>query len=141
MNFTRRYGSSGNTLIEALIGTLLMSIVFVGSVSVLNRTLVTQRYVNTQNIVLMEMREAIMGTGVADVCSSGASSIPVGNSHQLALAAPTCTSAALANVGIAGQLEAIPANSVPATAMTWQSAGNAQTRALIGGDGVFRLSF
>lgn len=140
MGCVKQGREAGSTLIEALIGTLLMSIVFVGSTSVLSRTLVSQRYMNSQNIALLEMRENLLTEGFATVCGNGAGTLAVAN-YQLSLAAPACTSPELANVGVAGLLETLPASSVPATAMTWESNGDDQSQALIGGNGVLRLSF
>lgn len=140
VNCANYRSEAGSTLIEALIGTLLMSIVFVGSTSVLSRTLVSQRYMNSQNIALLEMREILLSEGFASVCSNSVSSLEIAN-HQLSLVAPTCASPELADVGIAGLLENLPANTVSATSMTWESTGDDQSQALIGGNGVLRLAF
>ena len=135
-----RQGEKGSSLIEALIGTLLLSILFVGMNSVLSRTLASQRYVNTQGIAVLEMREGLFVNGVAGVCGNDLTSISIA-SHQLAMASPACSSPILADVGVPGQLEDLPANSVPAVTMAWNTDSTENSQDLIGGNGVVRVAF
>jgi len=80
----------GVTLVEAMVSTLLLAILFLGLAFVLSRAFVSQRYVNTQSLALLEIRNNLqtVGLGINDICVVGASpgsvsiagtSITVGN--------------------------------------------------------------
>lgn len=57
----------GISLIEAMVATLLLSVLFLGLAFVLSRALVGQRYMTTQNLALLEIREILQTTaGGAD---------------------------------------------------------------------------
>jgi len=61
----------GISLIEAMVATLVLAILFLGLAHVLSRGLVSQRYVNTHNLALLEMRwnlERKNGTGLWTIC-------------------------------------------------------------------------
>jgi len=62
----------GVSLIEAMVSTLLLSILFLGVAFVLSRGLVSQRYMNTQNLALLEIRESLQQTagGATGFCNS-----------------------------------------------------------------------
>ncbi|MFA5631836.1 MAG: hypothetical protein WC997_10010 [Porticoccaceae bacterium] len=60
----------GVGLVEAMISTLLLAILFLGLAFVLSRAFVSQRYVNTQNLALLEIRNNLQtsGSGLFDIC-------------------------------------------------------------------------
>lgn len=60
---------SGISLIEAMISLLLIAVTAVGLAYVSSRSLLTQRYVTTQNLAVMQMREHLKANedGVIDL--------------------------------------------------------------------------
>lgn len=75
----------GVSLIEAMVAALVLAILFIGLAHVLARGLVSQRYVNTQNLALLEMREVLQTQN--NICSSTPSLTHVGN----VLLQPACS--------------------------------------------------
>lgn len=49
----------GSSLIEAMVAMLILAILFLGIAQVLGRGLVSQRYMNTYSLALLEMRERL----------------------------------------------------------------------------------
>ena len=49
----------GISLVEAMVATLLLAILFLGLAFALSRGLVSQRYMNTQSLALLEIRESL----------------------------------------------------------------------------------
>jgi len=90
----------GDILIEAMIGALLVSVMFAALSYALSRTLVSQGYANAQSIALLDLRNDILQSkGINALCGGESPGSLRGN---LSLSAQ-CTTADIADVGIAGQ--------------------------------------
>ena len=63
----------GTTLLEALVGLMLMAVVGLGLSYAASRSLTSQRYLNTQNIVVSQARQWLLSknsTDIAAICGS-----------------------------------------------------------------------
>ena len=71
VNFTKKLTNQrGVSLIEAMVAMLILAILFLGIAQVLARGLVSQRYMNTQNLAVLEMRERLQQNNEANLCSN-----------------------------------------------------------------------
>ena len=61
-----RFRQRGISLVEAMVAVLLVAILFLGIAHVLSRGLVSQRFMNTQNLALLEMREKLQQADSVD---------------------------------------------------------------------------
>lgn len=61
----------GEAMMEALISIVLMAVVGLGITYAMSRSLQTQRFVNTQQNAITELREALVSTGVKNLCDQG----------------------------------------------------------------------
>lgn len=139
VNFGSQKFQRGATLIEAMIGTLLLSILLLGMSYALSRTLLSQRYMNAQNLAILEIREKTQDTGLATLCSAGTDSIAV-SQYTVTISASNCTSPQIA-VSANGFSATLPANTVPAIGATVSTTTNTQNEDLFGGNGVLRFSY
>lgn len=62
----------GDMLLEALVGMVLLSVLGLGLTYATSRVLVQQRYANTQNLALSQMRHLLETDGVDKLCADGA---------------------------------------------------------------------
>ena len=131
---------TGSALLESLIGVLLLSILLAGLTTVLSRTLVSQRYMNTHNIAVLQMRERLFKQGVSAVCADTDSVLPIGQ-FSLSMVSASCSSRALPTVGVHGQQMAFTSGQIPAISVAWTSAATSSNSALVGGDGVITIAY
>lgn len=129
----------GVSLIEAMIGTLLLSIVFLGLSFALSRTLVAQRHLNAQSLAVMELRELTAATGLGDLCSAGSGAIAVGQ-HQVGVQVADCTSPAI-TVSAGGFSATLAGGELPGVGASVSTVGDATSRDYFGGNGVITFSY
>ncbi|MDQ9092141.1 prepilin-type N-terminal cleavage/methylation domain-containing protein [Pseudoalteromonas haloplanktis] len=130
-NFTKgRTYQRGISLIEAMVAMLILAVLFLGIAQVLARGLVSQRYMNTQNLALLEMRERLQQSSETNLCTSPGSLNWVGS---VSLTASCNESEVTISAG---------GISVPVTAysITLSTTENDTSTELFGGDGVIRIS-
>lgn len=129
-----RHRQRGVSLIEAMVAALLLSILFLGMAYVLSRGLVSQRYMNTQSIALLEMRNGLQQVGVTAICDGDT---PPTLSNKVGGLAVTgsCTTVNNANVTLSGYDRTVTQRSV-----TLSTPANATSEGLFGGNGVITLS-
>lgn len=127
----RQHGAS---MIEALIASLLLSILFLGLAHVLSRSLVSQRYMSTQNLALLQMRENLQqaNQGVAELCDG---STPAAINVLSSVALTSSCSAGTLDINLAGLERTVPTRSI-----TVSTASTSASQGLFGGDGVIRIS-
>lgn len=126
-----RIQQQGLTLIESMIAALLISILFLGLAHVLARGLVSQRYLNTHNLALLEIRERIQQSGDANFCTAPGNLSWVG---AIPLTANCVDTTVTISVGsISAQVNA------HALTVSTQSNNSTATQ-LLGGDGVISIS-
>lgn len=128
-------GNSGNkqtgiSLIEALVSLLVLAILFLGIAQVLARSLVSQRYMNTQNLAVLEMRERLQQSGDATFCDNPGNLSWVGNVGLTADCQTTTVTIAV------GSVSAV----VNAQSVTLNTAADTVSSGLFGGDGVISVS-
>lgn len=131
VNFTKgRTYQRGISLIEAMVAMLILAVLFLGIAQVLARGLVSQRYMNTQNLALLEMRERFQQSNEINLCTNPGSLNWVGT---VPLTANCNESAVTISAG---------GISVPVTAysITLSTTENDTSSELFGGDGVIRMS-
>lgn len=152
-NRAARY-QRGATLMEALVGIVLMATVGLGLGYSSSRSLVSQRYLNTQNSVVSQVREWLLtSTDVSSACAADGPTITVGGTTtKLSL---SCQSTAIsistgsgngngdeddqgANAS-AGLKVTLPAKTVTTT-MSVSTPTNENTAALLGGNGKIEVS-
>lgn len=127
----------GVSLIEAMVATLLLSILFLGLAHVLSRSLVSQRYMNTQSLALLEMRENLQkknGTGVNDICVDGKSPESLSWLANISIAAQDCDTPESVEITVEG-LEAVTVMMHPIPTLSTEA-----NSSLFGGDGVVKIS-
>lgn len=142
INFQR-----GDALIEALLGMLLMAIMGLGLAHSAARAVLSQRYVNTQNIMISDIRETLASSSsVSNLCGTTPSMAVAGAETSLDL---TCTQA---SVTMALQVDTedsedeavlsytIAANSI-VTSMDVKLEANDTNKSIIGGDGSMDVSY
>ncbi|PCJ30671.1 MAG: hypothetical protein COA99_17855, partial [Moraxellaceae bacterium] len=62
------HSQRGDALIEAMIGGLLMVILFVGTMLAVGKIMTNQRTMNTHNITILQMHETLQTIGVENMC-------------------------------------------------------------------------
>lgn len=107
---------SGISLIEAMISLLLIAVTAVGLAYVSSRSMLTQRYVTTQNLAIIQMREHLKKNEVTDPINIA------GEQVQPYL-----------------KVTNIPDSSMPISIRTICTPKNKDTEALFGGDGELRI--
>lgn len=127
----KRIRQQGLSLIEAMVAALLISVLFLGLAHVLARSLVSQRYMNTHNLALLEIRERIQQSGEANFCSSPGSLSWVGNIPLTANCVDTTVTISVGNISAQVNSHAL--------AVSTQS-NNSTAVQLFGGDGVIRIA-
>jgi len=135
-----RHSQRGDALLEALVGTVLASIVGLGLSYTTARMMVSQRYVASQSAVLDQMTGSLTTSGVSNICAGTSQvSIAVGAS-SLTLPAPTCATAAV-TVSLSGgsQSATLPAGVVTSMSLSTPSS-NSTAINIIGGNGVVTIS-
>lgn len=127
----KRISQQGLSLIEAMVAALLISILFLGLAHVLARSLVNQRYMNTHNLALLEIRERIQQSGEANFCSSPGSLSWVGKIQLTANCVDTTVTISVGNISAQVNSHAL--------AVSTQSNDSTAVQ-LFGGDGVIRIA-
>jgi len=122
----------GVSLIETMVATLVLVILFMGLAHVLARGLVSQRYVNTQNLALLEMREALQ----KGICQ-GAHSLSL--IEEIALKTD-CMSRQGLTVSVGTLAPVLLAGNELPPIIDVSTPGNDRTEGLFGGDGVIKIS-
>ena len=131
-----RLNQRGDVLIEAMIGALLVSVMFAALSYALSRTLVSQGYANAQSIVLLDLRNDILQSkGINAMCDGESPGSLRGN---LTLSAQ-CTSGDIADVGIAGQQVTISGFTGKNFSLSTTSTDASQSR--LGQDGVMIVDY
>lgn len=100
-----RKSQTGTTLLEALVGLVLMSIVGLGLSYAASRSLTSQRYLNTQNVVVTQARQWLLTKSSADiaaVCGSGGTGPSVTVGDKTAALDVTCETAGAAKAIVIG---------------------------------------
>lgn len=151
-----RNGQQGATLIEALVGMLLMAIVGLGLSYAASRSLLSQRDLNAQNVVISKTREWLLAQGVSSACAGAGAGLPITIGDATTTVAASCGSAPI-TIAPASQGQqgtggddhrenepadlrvTLGANSVR-TSVTASTPDNATTRAMFGGDGKIGVS-
>lgn len=125
----------GDMLLEALVGLVLLSILGLGLTYAAARVLAQQRYANTQDIALRQMRHTLETQGIAALCESGSSELQLATQAQTFQMTATvqCSSHAV-KVTVAGDLPAInaPITNVVTEMRFATSAQEAQAVQLLG---------
>lgn len=123
----------GISLIEAMVAVLLLAILFLGIAHVLSRGLVSQRYMNTQNLALLEMRELLQDRNdAAAFCGSPDDLTWVGS---VSLTAGLGCATDTVTISIDGIAVDVTAQSIEISTAT-----SATSQGLFGGDGVITVS-
>ncbi|MGS0537013.1 type IV pilus modification PilV family protein [Pseudoalteromonas sp. SaAl2] len=131
VNFTKgRTYQRGISLIEAMVAMLILAVLFLGIAQVLARGLVSQRYMNTQNLALLEMRERFQQSNEINLCTNPGSLNWVGT-------VPLTANCNESEVTISAGGISVP---VTAYSITLSTTENDTSSELFGGDGVIRMS-
>ncbi len=131
VNFIKgRIYQRGISLIEAMVAMLILAVLFLGIAQVLARGLVSQRYMNTQNLALLEMRERFQQSNEINLCTNPGSLNWVGTVPLMA----NCNES---EVTISAGGISVP---VTAYSITLSTTENDTSSELFGGDGVIRMS-
>ena len=143
----------GDALIEAMIGILLMAVIGLGLSHATARAMYSQRYLNTQNIVVSTVREALASTGsVSGYCAGNAGpAVQVGSSTStLSLTcgkdAVTIELAPTSNGGHSHDEATTLSSTIAAggslvTSMNISLPASTTNASIVGGDGSMGLSY
>lgn len=129
-NFKGLRFQRGISLIEAMIAMLILAILFLGIAQVLARGLVSQRYMNTHNLAMLEMRERLQQSNEANICTNPGSLSWVGS-------VPLAASCNESEVTISAGGIVVPVTGYSITLSTQE---NDTSSELFGGDGAIRMS-
>lgn len=135
----------GDALLEALIGILLMSVIGLGLSFALARTFNAQRYISTQNIAIMQMRNLLSRSNLSQTSCSSSQSISVylNSSASTATNIPvtiSCSPPSNIVVGITGNSGFDKTvNAITRIAVS-TPANNAVAKSFFGGDGIVSLT-
>ena len=88
-NGTKHRRQRGDMLLEALIGVVLLGLLGLGLTYAASRVLAQQRYANTQDVVLRQMRATLETQGVAALCAAGSAQLQVATGEQPIHLTPT----------------------------------------------------
>lgn len=97
----------GEMLIEALVGTLLLSLIGLGASYTTSRVLVSQRYLNAQSIAIVQMRALLQRYGAVTLCADPTSAVIVLPPAQSLTLDVACTDGAAVTVN-GSALTAVP---------------------------------
>jgi prepilin peptidase dependent protein A len=137
-------GQRGDAILEALIGMMLMAIVGLGLGYASARATLSQRYLNTQNVVISNMREQLMSSSsISSFCSGqGQSVVKVGSSSTALNLNCQNNTAGSVNVSVGqaagGLAVALPADAL-VTTLTLSTPENSTSSTLFGGDGIMQV--
>lgn len=144
LRFASNY-QRGDALLEALIGILLMSVIGLGLSFALARTFNAQRYISTQNIAIMQMRNLLSRSSLSQTSCSSSQSISVYLNSNVST--PTnipvtisCSPASNIVVGITGNTGFDKTINVITRVAISTSANNAVAKSFFGGDGIVSLT-
>ncbi len=129
----------GSVLLEAMIGSLLTTILSLGVNTAVSKTLHSQRYSNTQRIALLQMRDEMQNGGITGICSGGANTATVVG--QTMSQNVTCSSAAVTLAINADLSVSLAAGDVQATSFSLSTTSDTTTQGLFGADGVLTMSY
>ena len=136
ISISKHRNQRGDILIEAMVGALLVSVMFAALSYALSRTLVSQGYANAQSIALLDLRNDVLQTkGINALCGGESPGSVRGN---LTLSAQ-CTTADIADVGIAGQQMTITGFVGSSFSLSTTSSAASQSR--LGQDGVMIVDY
>ena len=135
----------GDALLEALIGILLMSVIGLGLSFALARTFNTQRYISTQNIAILQMKNLLPTSSISQTSCASSQTIHVylNPNVQTTTDVPvaiTCSSASNIVVGITGNTSFNETISAITRIAVATPANNANAKSLFGGDGIVSLT-
>jgi prepilin peptidase dependent protein A len=131
-----RNAQRGDAMLEALIAMVLLGVIGLGLSYAAARTLYGQRYLNTQNMAVTQLRQALQQTGVTALCIDGVAPSALhmaGNDFTLDF------SCQRGNVTISlpdgSNAVTLSGATAPVTALSLSTPSTAASRALFGGDG------
>jgi hypothetical protein len=126
----------GDALIEAMIGGLLMVILFVGTMLAVGKIMTNQRTMNTHDIAVLEMHETLQTIGIEDMCGgTGAGTDTIAG--QTITYGTTCNTATV-TMTLNALSETV---SVAGTGFTLNTVDDTTSRDLLGGDGIVNAGY
>lgn len=141
-----RPGQRGDALLESLIGMALMAILALGLGNALARSIESQRYVSTQRMAVMKLRNVVATNTSYDTLCTGAPNIEmkldVGSGSPTVKTVPTtvqCGAAKNFTVGVAGDASYNATVSFKSDMTLQTSTDSNDAKALFGGDGVIQV--
>ena len=145
--FSQALRQRGEALIEALLGVLLMAVIGLGLSYAASRAVLGQRYLNTQNVVVTQMREAVTKAGsISSLCDAGSgpviqvagkqTTLHINCQHQ----SVTVATLSAGGTGSASSLTATLPNSVLTSLSLSTPTDDEGAKALVGGDGKIEVS-
>lgn len=127
----------GDAMLEALIAIVLLGTIGLGLSYAAARTLNSQRYLNTQNAAVTQMRQALQQTGVTTLCAAAVGpSTTIAN--QTFVLDRDCQSTAVdvtAMLPDGSEPIGLSSTVTPVTTMGLSTPSTTASRALFGGDG------
>ncbi len=134
--FSKRSAQCGDAMLEALIAMVLLGAIGLGLSYAAARALNSQRYLNTQNMAVTQLRQELQQTGVTALCIGGVAPSALkmaGNDFTLDF------SCQRGNVTISlpdgSNAVTLSGAAAPVTALDLSTPTTAASRALFGGDG------
>lgn len=135
-SFTLQRRQRGDALFEALIGLVLMAIVGLGLAYTSSRAINAQRYLNTQNLAITEVRSQLQLQ--TDLCDGTPDPIAISLANENFDFTPTCTAETI-RISVADDV-APEANLSVETLSSVSTSETDATRRLFGGDGTLVIN-
>lgn len=131
----------GSTLLEALIGVLLMAAIGLGLCYAVSRGMLSQRTLNTQNVVISQTRQWLL-TSDETVLSSACSGTGSGPTLTIGDASTTLVLSCNSGSVVIGtdDLNVTLASGSLATSFSVATPSTNDTKAMFGGEGVIEVS-
>ncbi|MES2532154.1 MAG: hypothetical protein V4636_14045 [Pseudomonadota bacterium] len=127
----------GDAMLEALIAMVLLGVIGLGLSYAAARALNAQRYLNTQNLAVMQMRQTLQQTGVTALCAaaSGPSAIIASQTFVLDRNCQSVSVNVAATLADGSEPVALNGAATPVMTMSLSTPSTTASRALFGGDG------
>ena len=130
---------TGEALLEALIGMLIMACLSLGMAFAMSRALYAQRFTSTQTQAVSAMRQVLSTQGVTSLCATGSATADGQEIAASCAINSTITVDPLQSDGSAslGVSQTVPATTILSSLAT---ASNTTTQQRYGGDGILRIA-
>ncbi|CAN5279726.1 hypothetical protein BH10PSE18_BH10PSE18_13600 [soil metagenome] len=127
----------GDAMLEALIAMVLLGTIGLGLSYAAARTLNSQRYLNTQNVAVTQMRQALQQIGVTALCADAStpSAVIANQTFVLDRSCQSVSVTVMASLPDGSNPITLRGTATPVTTLSLSTPSTTASQALFGGDG------